>query len=230
MSKTVAIHQPNFFPWMGYFYKIVNCDIFVFHDDTLLSQKDVTRRVRFNSSDGSWWATVQLDKKEKTSDIKDVIISGDNHWRVKLEKRITHTYEKAPYFDELSTVFKECINYSTHHLSEFNIFGVKQIANLLKVQPFFVRSSDLSLNSTSTQKEIDTLKALGADTYLSGKGAVAYQQDALFNEAGLKLIYSEFKEEHFRQVHGSFVGGLSIWDVLFNIGVEKTRKLLKSNE
>ena len=229
MGKVVAIHQPNFFPWMGYFYKICNCDIFVFHDDTQLSKNNVTRRVRFNSSNGKWWATVPvLNKGRNVLVIKDVRIDEKQDWREKLERRVIHSYAKSSYFRELSEMFRDCLYYNNDNLAEYNIYGIKQLSYLLEVKPSFIVSSDLNLKTKETEKEIETIEVLRGTTYLSGIGAKSYQQDDLFQNNNIKLIYSGFKESPYKQIHGDFLNGLSIWDVLFNIGLNQTKDLLNS--
>lgn len=225
-NKVCAIHQPNFFPWLGYFYKIKNSDIFVFHDDTEISKKAVTRRVKFNSKEGDWWASIPTNSKSAL--ICEIEISQQNPWKDKLYKRIQYEYQKAPFFDKYIEHFHECLYDNENNLSKYNINGIKKISELLGLENNFILSSSLELNSKSTEKEIETLLKVEANEYLSGMGAHGYQVDELFKENKLKLKYTNFNEPSYFQVHNNNNFGLSVWDALFNIGKDEVNKIISN--
>lgn len=227
-NKVCAIHQPNFFPWLGYFYKIKNSDIFVFHDDTEISKKAVTRRVKFNSNDGEWWASIPTNSKSAL--ISEIKITDQTSWKDKIYKRIQHDYSKANFFKDHIEDFYDCLYDDESNLSTYNINGIKKICKLLELENNFILSSSLDLTSKSTEKEIDTLLKVGADEYLSGMGAHGYQLDELFEKHNLKITYTNFTEPSYPQVHTNDNFGLSIWDMLFNIGKDEIIKILSNEE
>jgi hypothetical protein len=226
MSKQLicAIHQPDLFPWLGFFYKMKHCDIFVLHDDCFISKKSVTRRVKINSYDGEWWLTIPT--KNKSNDICETIISNSTKWQKKIELRMIHSYKKTPFFHEYIDIFLDCLYYQNHNLSEYNIYGIKQIMKLLDIKKDLILSSSLNLKSSRTEKIINTLKSINSTVYLSGNGAGSYQEEGMFKINNFTLKYSAFKPTVYHQIHGNFTMGLSVWDVLFNIGSEKTKEHL----
>ena len=87
-----------------------------------------------------------------------------------------------------------------------------------------------SLNPEGKKNEllIDILKKVSAETYLSGVGAKAYMDEKLFENEGIKVIWQNFKHPVYNQLYGNFIPYLSSIDLLFNCGIEESRKTLRS--
>ena len=226
----VAIHQPNFLPWIGYFFKISQCDIFVFLDDVQLA-KGFTPRNRLKGPHGLFWLTVPLvGGIESRKLICDVEIAGFEQWRDVSIKTLGHCYKRAPAFDEvLEQVLTPFTNAAWTKLAEFNEALIRQTLEYLNIRPTLVRSSDLNTTGQSTERLISICKALGADTYLSGFGGQSYQDSQLFHEAGIKLEIYDFKHPEYPQLWGDFEKNLSVVDLLFNCG-KNSREIIDGSK
>jgi hypothetical protein len=152
-------------------------------------------------------------------------------WRKRVLKTIQCSYGNAPYFHETFNLLEPLILNQSTNIVEYNLSNIKEIAGLLSLDTtkIVIGSSLKGLNGTKTEMLISTAKAVSADTYLCGGGASGYQEDQKFHESGINLIYQNFSHPTYFQFNSTeFIPGLSIIDVLMNLGVEGTKELLKS--
>jgi hypothetical protein len=221
----VSIHQPNYIPWIGYFYKIHKSDIFVFLDDVQYTRRGFTNRNRIKTHQGVSWLTIPVENKGNyESDINEMKIRNDLNWKENHLKNIEMNYKKSACFNDFYSVFKDCLNKNHENLSDFNIDMIKVICKLLNIKTEFVLSSELNIQETSTERLISICKVLGANKYLSGSGGSKYQDEKIFEDNSLQLVYSDFYEKQYKQLWGDFTGSLSVIDYIFNCGynIEKT--------
>lgn len=231
--KICAIHQPNFFPWMGYFDKIYRSDIFVFMDDVNYAKSSKTmsswtNRVKIRVSSQPHWINCPVIREAGDQKICDVLIDNKNlYWREKLIKTLVYNYKKCPYFEETSEFVYSLINFQSDSLSEYNCHNIKAICKKLHIDGIFYRQKPLNTINSSTKLLIEITKAVDCDSYMCGGGATGYQEDELFATEGISLIYQNYKEPYYESKDGQYINGLSILDVLFNCGFEMTEKLIK---
>ena len=230
-NRVVAIHQTNFFPWLGYFAKICRADVFVFLDDVQFPKKGGTwiNRVKILDNTSERWLTAPINRAYSgTRKINEMRFSDESDWREKTVRMVTDKYGRSKHFDALMPQLSPLIMNSEQGIAEYNVQSVSTLVKLLGLDGTeLVRSSELGVLSTSTERLIDITKAVGGRSYLSGDGAAGYQQDELFGPAGLDLVYNNFRCEPYDQVGGGeFVPGLSVIDALFNVGIDGVRSLL----
>lgn len=233
LNRTVAIHQPNFLPWIGFFDKIIRADYFVFFDDVLLSKRggSWTNRVPILSSGQKNWLTVPIDRSfSGQKKIKEIKIKNEIIWREKAVKTITHNYSKHPYFDDVFEVINSLIFLNEEYLSKFNIHAIRVIlSNLGFEQKKIFLSSDLNQKGSSNELLINITKSLKSDTYMCGGGADSYQDKKIFDQNSIKLIYQKFHHPVYPQHNQkTFIEGLSIIDILMNLGWKKTSLILNN--
>jgi len=223
----VAIHQPNFFPWLGYFDKIRKSDIFVFMDDVAYPKTGSgtwCNRVKILIQGKPVWITCPIVREPGAQLIRHVKIDDRQAWRRKILKTIEYNYKKAPYFEENWDWVKPMFLYEADSLADFNIHNIKQIMEKLSYDVSFVLQSALQTREKATGLLIEITKKLGSDAYLCGNGASGYQDDAEFDRKGIKLIYQNFKDVDYLQRGSDFSPGLSILDVFFNCGYKAITK------
>lgn len=230
MNKVVAIHQPNFFPWLGFFHKIESCDIFVILDNVQFprtSRGAWTNRVKFLSNKKGKWFTVPIDREyDGVRNINEV--SMKNHlWKEDFKNMLFSNYKKAPYFDDYIDFILELNSYDDLSLSRFNSKVIIKLCDFLNINTDkLVFASDLDTKLKSTELLIEIVKRVDGNVYLSGNGASGYQEDKKFDEAGILLKFQEFKHPTYEQ-YDYFIEGLSIIDALFFVGKEKVIEMIK---
>lgn len=229
-ERVVAIHQPNFLPWLGYFDKLARCDVFVLLDNVQFPKKQGTwmNRVRMIVGSEPAWVTVPVVRSyHGLRRVDEMQIDESRRWRQKLLRTIEQSYGQAPYFDEGMPIVTEAITIETSCLADFNAAGVALLATALGIDTGkLVRASTLQASGKATDLLIALTQELGGDTYLAGSGAGGYQQDEKFAAAGVHLRYQAFEHPRYRHRNGVHHAGLSIVDALMNCGTRETARLL----
>lgn len=213
MSIICAIHQPNFFPWLGYFDKIRRADIFVFLDDVqnIKTGGSWVNRVKLNYKGSARWYTCPIKKPSGLTLINQVEFSKED-WRESFLNVINDYYKNYPNFAWCQEFINEILlEYKGNKLADLNKSIIIKMANILGYDTAFVSKSDLQVKSNATEMLIEICKKVNADVYLCGGGAGGYQDDALFADSGLKLEYQDFKPAVYPTL-GEFIPGLSIID------------------
>jgi len=229
----IAIHQPNFFPWLGYFQKISSADTFVFLDAVQIPKKggSWTNRVRLLVGGKPHWITVPIVRGHGYQNINEVVIDDKYPWRKKLLRSLEVNYGKCEYFHSVMSWIKPMILRPTSSLVEYNIENIKEVARYLDFDCRFIKQSDLStpavFEKTGSQRLAAICKELEGAVYLAGDGAYEYEDKSAYEKFGINLARNNFEAKPYPQVGvKELVPGLSIFDALLNAGVEETRRLL----
>jgi hypothetical protein len=229
-----AVHQPNYFPWLGYFDKIIKSDVFIFYNTCRKDSKlGWAKRVKIKSRHGAQWLGFPIKKVSRdnegrypflhTHEILDFKKNRDQHLCV-----LNAEYEKAPYYKEIIRTIEEIYKYENYYISEFNLNCIKQICGLLNINTRLEASSNLGVYTTSNEGNRDLVRQSGANVYLSGDGSDAYIKEEVFREAGLGTVYQKYRHPVYRQSGaGDFIPGLSIIDSLMNLGISGVKRILK---
>ncbi len=226
----VAIHQPNYLPWLGYFYKIAHCDTFVFLDNVQYSKGGFANRNRIKTPQGESWLTVDvLTKNRQGQLIKDVEINNNAAWGSNHRKSLVQNYSCAPYFGKYSPYFSAVFRAKWEKLADMSIALAAITCRILGINKVkFVLASELGTTGESTQLLLNICQAVGADTYLSGPSGREYMDESLFTANGIGLTYTDFKHPVYAQLYGDFIPDMSIVDLLFNEG-EKSLEILNGS-
>ena len=101
MSTVVVIHQPDFIPYIGFFQRFLNSDLFIVQDAVLFSKRGWTHRDKIKTAKGASWMTLPLQKYSQFTPINDIFLSDSYNWQSSHLKLIKLNYEKAPYYQEI---------------------------------------------------------------------------------------------------------------------------------
>jgi len=215
----VSIHQPDYLPYLGYFYKLLKSDTFIFLDDCQFTKALFHEYNRVKGPNGDVRIKLPVNYKFG-SDIKDVTIKNDLKWRSNHLKTLEYNYKKAKFFDEVYPFMESLLNYETDNFSEFTININTNIARKLGYTGNLVKSSNFNVKTKSTQRLADLCKIFNADTYIAGVKYLDYGEDYIFDNAGIKVVVSDFKADDYKydQLWGDFLPNMSIVDYLFNCG------------
>lgn len=229
-----TIHQPDFFPWIGFFNKIANADQWVVLDHTENNPRDSAfwgRRVAILLHGRAHWLTITLEKPSSGQvgvpilemEVKDTPQNPLGKVRATIES----AYSKAPFYEEYRYIVDLFFDHESAKLVDRNMAVIEALMKVLAIDTPIVRSSALGIESRSTKLLVDIIGAVGAHAYLCGGGASGYQNDELFADAGVQLVYNGFSPEPYEQRGvDSFVGGLSLLDALFRIPTDQLRDMV----
>lgn len=231
-EKIIAIHQPNFFPWLGYFHKILNSDVFVFLDH-VESNPDQSwmKRVQILVSGKPYWLSLPVSSEkvrdQKFPAINQLTINSSHPSLKKHLKSIRQSYGKAIFFKDVYPIIEKFYLEHEDNLAEQNIQWIIGLCQLLDIESEWIRSSSLNCKESSTDLLIEIAHKTNGSAYLCGGGAQGYQEDAKFEQNKVELIYQNFTHPQYQQLDkDSFIPGLSIVDALMHLGFKGTKELL----
>lgn len=180
----LSMHQPEYLPYLGHIAKIALSDMHIFYDDVQYEKDGFQNRNRIQSGDSWQWLTVPVRYKYGQK-IKDVRISGD-HWRKKHMSTLRMMYGNMP---------AEIYGRQWENLSALNIAMSEWILNTLSIRRKFLCSSDMTVKSKDrVARIIEICRAVGATVFISGMGAHSYLNEKEFKAAGIRLIFSDWKD------------------------------------
>ncbi len=216
-----AIHQPNFFPWLGFFDKIHRSDVFVFLDGVDYPRAGSggmgswTNRVKINVQGAEKWVGCPIEKSTSSGAIREVRISPDPHWKRKLIRTLMMNYKRAPRYEEAMELLAPLIESDLDLVADYNINAIAKISAAIGLRARFVRQSNLETRQSSTDLLVEICRITQSDGYLAGGGATGYQENEKFAEAGLDLVEQRFEPFRYRPGAG-FLPGLSVIDFLMH--------------
>ncbi len=223
----IAIHQPNYLPWLGYFYKMAKCDIFVLLDNVQYEKNGPTNRVKIKNPQGGFWLTFSVNKKFPQI-ITEIEFANFKEDRKKHLKSIELNYCRTKYFDYLFPELKKILEEDWQYLANLNIELIELLKEKFGIKTKLEIASNYNFQGKRDELLIDICKKFNADVYLSGKGGQKYQDEEKFKTSGIKLEYTNFIHPVYPQLWGDFIPGLSAIDLLFNCGQESINFLLKN--
>lgn len=218
----ISIHQPNYLPWLGFFDKIKQSDIFVIFDNVQYprGKNHFGNRNKIKIHNDSKWLTVPVSGKSEIKNINQIGFKNSD-WKEEHLRLLKVFYEKAPYFSEYFNEFSFELRKDFLNLSEQNTNLIKYFLSKLDIKTEIVLSSKLAEDSISgADRILTTLDKLNATKYItgSGPGSVRYINEADFKSRGIELIWQHYDHPIYNQLHGEFIPYMNILDLLFNEG------------
>ncbi|MGI5970625.1 MAG: WbqC family protein [Oscillospiraceae bacterium] len=229
-----AMHQPHYFPWLGYMDKMAKCDIFVLLDEAQLTDSSNMFRNKFLSSSGrEKYLTVSFLKPGyMQKKFMDVELNHRINWQKNHVNFLKNNYIKSPYFKEVWENI-ECVFSNTYsYICDVAVDSLKIIKNMLKIPTRLILQSELiyDKNAQKTDLVLEICRAVGADQYLSGRGARKYMELPPFAQHGIEVRFQKFTHPVYPQINSEgFVPNLSSLDFLFNCGIEKAGEIFWNN-
>jgi hypothetical protein len=251
----LAIMQPYFFPYLGYFQLINAVDKFILYDNLNYIKWGWVNRNRLVLNGQPTFFIVPIQGKSSFRKIRDIRVDTKNEvrWRKKILGSIISGYRKASFFDEIFPVLEEVVNTYTEYLSDLNNLTVKRIAQLLDISTeitsdvsnyealekelstgasdiytFYRREQNLS--DTKTIRALQICKNEQADVFINAIGGQALYDKAIFKKNRIDLYFINTLPYSYKQSSEEFFPSMSIIDVLMNCGPTDTQRLLNHYE
>ena len=207
---TVAIHQPGYFPWLGLIDKIARADLFIVLDTVQFNRAAYQHRTLYSTAAGAKLLTLPVRHAgflQSGLPIREVELAN-LRMPAKHFETLRGRYRKAPGWGALEEGLRELLLVPAERLMELSLASMRMTLQALGVERPMVLASELGCDGTKTDLVIELVKAVGADTYLSGTGARAYQINEEFEKAGIRLLYQNFSHPEWQQSQpGAFLPG-----------------------
>ena len=231
----VAMMQPTFLPWQGFFELILKSDKFIFLDDFQLSvQSHQTRNKLFVGKNQVGYYLVPIQKSISYEQaLNKTLIVADVQWKNKMLRTLEYNYSKTLYFDEIFEKINPIIKSDISILSQLNMEIIKILCDILQIKSTFLLSSEFSKDTNSQSSRIKKVEELldwsSADEYLCANGAFDYMKEDGYNYKKYPVIFQNYVPKIYEQKHSQeFIPYLSVLDALFNVGPEATFRLIES--
>lgn len=217
--RRVAIHQPNLFPWLGFFDKMRQADVLVLLDIVPFNRYGYQHRVRIGTPSGAMWLTVPVLKKGRHGELTNrVKINTTSPWRHKHLETLRHSYTRAPAFADIMSDLADLYEPPYERLVDFTLPGIEWLRSEMRIETELVLASEL-LEPGLVRSELlaELVLASGGDTYVSGPSGHDYINEAVFSSRGVSIEFTRFVPFEYEQDQPEFIGGLSALDLLFNV-------------
>lgn len=227
----IAIMQPYFFPYIGYFQLMNAVDEFIVYDNIKYTKKGWINRNKILVDGKDAYITIPLKKDSDYSDVKDRHLASD--WLLDKNKtlnKIKESYRKAPYFDIAYPVIENCIIFDEDNLFKFLMNSLNLIRGYLEMHTPLLKSSEILIDHElkAEKKVIAICKARRADAYLNPIGGVELYKKNNFKNEGIDLYFLRANNIKYKQFDNDFIASLSMIDVMMFNSQEKIKEYLNS--
>jgi hypothetical protein len=218
--KKIAIMQPTYLPWIGYFALMAAVDEFILLDDVQFARKSWQQRNRIKGPSGLVTLTVPVHRTGVLdTPIDRVQIDWSSDFAGKHIRTIETAYAEASHFGEHWTALGQLIGRETPQLADYTIALIEKLRSALGINTTLLRSSTLQLSGKREGRLVAMCRARGAGTYVSPMGSHDYLEGSdAFESAGIELLYDNYSHPTYPQLHGDFISHLSAVDLLLNCG------------
>jgi WbqC-like protein len=224
--RTLAVLQPGFLPWLGFFDQIRRADVFVYYDDVQYDKHGWRNRNRIKTPAGPHWLTVPVRHAGLGKPrILDVEIDANTPWARKHVGSIRQYYKNAPFLDRYLPDLEELLQRRWARLLDLDIAVAAKLSEWLGIEARPYRASEIGIEGERSNRLLGLCQRFGATRYLSGNAAQAYLDVELFTRNGIDVQWQDYRHPVYQQLHGEFVPFLSAIDLLLNCGDDSGRIL-----
>lgn len=227
----LAIMQPYFLPYIGYFQLINAVDVFVIYDNIQYTKKGWFNRNRFLQNGKDVLFSIPLKKDSDYLNVDKRFISSEFD-KKKLIAQLQNAYSKAPHVKETMLLIEKIVMYNDDNLFNYIFNSVKEVCNYLDIKTKLVVSSNIDINQElkSEKKVIEICKAMNAAKYINPIGGIELYDKLEFKSNGIDLKFIKPKNIEYKQFDNAFVLWLSIVDVLMFNSKNEIKEMLGDYE
>jgi hypothetical protein len=218
----VTIHQPSYLPWIPFIEKALKSDIFVLLDDVEFEKNSEQNRNRIKTAQGAAWLTVPVNYHLHIL-IPDVTIpEAQKTWNIKHRKAIEQNYARAPFYQSVAPPLFSLLDREWPRLLDLNLAIETLFFEFAGFRGRVVRSSQLPVSGTKSERILSICTALGVTTYLSGQAGIDYLDLDSFAGNGIEILFQNYLHGEYPQLFAKagFIPRLSALDLFMNVGIE----------
>jgi hypothetical protein len=229
-AHTLAVLQPGYLPWLGFFDQVRRSDLFMYYDDVQFDKHGWRNRNRIKSPQGPHWLTVPIRHTgAEFPSILDAEIDRRIPWARKHVATVQHFYARAPYLRPYLPQLEEVLNQPWERLVDLDLAVCQLFFDWLGIKTRVARASELDVGGTRSERLLNLCRLVGARRYLSGDAAQAYLDLDLFAGDGIEVCWQRYEHPIYAQLHGPFVSHLSALDLILNCGADSAAILSNSS-
>ena len=215
----VAIHQPQYLPWLGYFDKLDSADVFILLDTVQFKKHEWQNRNRIRTKEGWQWLTVPIiDRFPERIDL--VEINSRTDWQRKHCQALRLHYGGSPFWNPLGPELLALLESPWTRLCELNVAVTELLCRHLGIQTRCLLASALQAGEDPTERLIDLCRGAGGTAYLAGQAGPGYMDVSRFFQAGIDIHVQAYQHPEYPQRYTPFVSHLSVVDMICNCGPE----------
>ncbi|GAA4446266.1 WbqC family protein [Ravibacter arvi] len=228
----LAIMQPYFLPYIGYFQLLNVVDRFVLYDDVNFINRGYINRNNILVNGKASLFSIPLKEASQNKLIREIALADDNSWQKKFCRTVEQSYKKAPQFEQVFPVFLDIMGYTPENVGDFCRYALVKIAQHLSINTEIVPSSTIYHNAELRKEEriLDICRIEKATRYINPQGGVELYEKGEFAAKGVELSFLKARLTPYPQFGNTFVPGLSILDVLMFNDVGQVQELLQHYE
>lgn len=230
---SVAIMQPYFFPYLGYFQLVHAVDHFVFYDDVAFIKKGWINRNQILLQEKPFLFTIPLAKQSQNKTIRETSVSWGNDFPSKWLVQLHAAYKKAPHYEAVMCMIHEVLDGKSSSMAELASRSIQKTFDYLGFEKCFYQSSELGMNELNWNRAdrlIEITKSLKSNHYINAKNGQSLYDKSYFAEQSCKLDFLDPTLPFYQQgslKEDEFVAGLSMIDVLMWNEIKVCREMVQ---
>lgn len=230
-----AIHQPHYFPWIGYFDKMAKADSFVILDQVQFEKGSQMVRNRVLDGNGEIkYITISGETKDFLNrEYRELLTKDVESWTSRQMNALQSYYRRAACRKEIFPLLEELFQQGYPTICQWTCASMELVRELLDIRTPLIYQSTIDYDRDNKRSDLvyAICNAIGADTYFSGRGAsMAYLGREKFAKNNVKIVFQDFQHPVYPQCNAKeFTPGISVLDMLFNCGIEESRRIFWEN-
>ena len=227
--KIISAHQPAFFPWLGYFHKILLCDEFVIMDDVQFEKNSFINRNKILVNGNPLWLSIPVKTKDyKAKSIKEIEVT-DFTWKKKHLKTIQQAYCRTSFYDEVMPLLEEIYKTESSFLIDYTNKSLFLFLDYLKINIPIKFASELTIETKKLDYVIEMTNKLKGDVFVFGAFGKDYADESKLKKEGIISYFQNYVHPQYMQKSQEFIPYLSVIDLIFNNGMESTEIIMNKN-
>lgn len=228
----IAIMQPYFLPYIGYFQLINSVDFFVVYDDVNYIKKGWINRNNILVNEKPFLFNIPIQNASQNRLINELSILDLNKWKIDFLKTIKMSYIKAPFYDDVYPIIEKIISFKELNLAAYIQNSIELLCLYLTIGTKFVKSSEIVKNNDNKgeKKIIDICVNLKATDYINAIGGLDLYTKEHFLSERINLKFLRPEAVVYKQFKNEFIPWLSIIDIIMFNSIDDTLELLDKYE
>ncbi len=231
MSKpsSIAVMQPYFFPYFGYWQLINSVEKFVIYDDVNFIKNGWINRNSILANEGAQFINLSVKKVSSNKKINAHQINFQFPWVKKIKKQLKFTYSNAPFYNTVYPLIEDVLQNEEENLGLWLASSIQKITNFLQLNTQIIPSSTIYNNMDLDRKSrlYDICKNEKASHYINAIGGKELYNKEEFAKEGINLEFIESNPIEYKQFTDEFIPNLSIIDVMMFNEVETIQGFLQ---